>query len=68
MKLNNEIKVFQDHSGVAKWHNEWGVEYSDTQGASYVTVFAGPQAEQRARDYHNALVMGALDPIPRVKP
>ena len=67
MKVKDEIKVFQDHSGVAKWHNEWRVEYSDTQGGSYVTIFAGPQAEQRARDYHNALIMGALQAIPGVK-
>jgi hypothetical protein len=67
MKVDHEIKVFQEHSGVAKWHNEWRVEYTDTKGGSYVTIFAGPQAEQRARDYQNALVMGALDAIPRAK-
>ncbi len=54
MKVDHRIKVFQEHSGVAKWHNEWRVEYSDTEGGSYVTIFAGPQAEQRARDYHKA--------------
>jgi hypothetical protein len=30
-------------------------------------MFAGPQAEQRARDYHNALIKGALDAIPGAK-
>jgi hypothetical protein len=58
MKVDHEIKVFQEHSGVAKWHNEWRGEYTDTEGGSYVTIFAGPQAEQRARDYHNALIVG----------
>jgi hypothetical protein len=64
MKVDQEIKVFQEHSGVAKWHNEWRVEYADTEGGSYVTIFAGPQAEQRARDYHNALIKGTLDALP----
>ena len=67
MKVDHEIKVFQEHSGVAKWHNEWRVEYFDTEGGSYVTIFAGPQAEQRARDYYNALITGALDAIPSAK-
>jgi hypothetical protein len=66
MKVDDEIKVFQEHSGVAR-HNEWRVEYTDTEGGSYVTIFAGAQAEQRARDYQNALVMGALDAIPSAK-
>ena len=67
MKVHQEIRVFQEHSGVAKWHNEWRLEYSDAEGGSYVTIFAGPQAEQRARDYQNALVMGALDAVPGSK-
>jgi hypothetical protein len=58
MKVDQDIKVFQEPSSVAKWHNEWRVEYTDTQGGSHVTIFVGPQAEQRARDYHNALVTG----------
>lgn len=67
MKVADEIRVFQEHSGVAKWHNEWRVEFADTGGGSYITIFAGPQAEQRARDYHKALIMGALDAIPGPK-
>jgi len=67
MKVDHEIKVFQEHSSVAKWHNEWRVEYTGTEGGSYVTTFAGPQAEQRARDYHNALITGALDARPGAK-
>jgi hypothetical protein len=67
MKVDHEIKVFQENSGVAKWHNEWRVEYTDTEGGSHVTIFVGPQAEQRARDYHNALITGALDALPGAK-
>jgi hypothetical protein len=29
----------------------WRVEYFDADGGCYVTVFAGPAAEKRARDY-----------------
>ena len=30
---------------------EWLVEYSDDDGADYLTSFAGQEAEARARDY-----------------
>ena len=36
------------------------VEYSDVDGAAYVTVFAGPEAEKRAREYFDALQAGHL--------
>jgi hypothetical protein len=36
------------------------VEYFDERGRSYVTVFAGPQAAKRARDYYDALKAGLL--------
>ena len=36
------------------------VEYFDGEGRSYVTVFAGPEAEKRARDYFDALKTGRL--------
>jgi hypothetical protein len=45
MKVDDEIKVFQEHSGVAKWHSEWRVEYTDPEGGSHVTIFVGPQAD-----------------------
>ena len=67
MKVDNEIKLFQEHSGVAKWHSEWRVEYTDTEGGSHITIFVGPHAEQRARACYNALTTGALDAIPGAK-
>ena len=36
------------------------VEYFDAEGRSYVTVFAGPEAAKRARDYYEALKAGLL--------
>ena len=30
--------------------DEWRVEYFDTDGAGYITIFAGQSAEPRARD------------------
>ena len=38
---------------------EWRVEYFDDDGGSYVAIFAGPAAEQRARDYRDARSAGA---------
>ena len=57
--MNAEIKVFEDRivSG------EWRVEYFDDDGGCYVAIFAGPAAEQRARDYGDALSEGVLTPI-----
>ena len=51
-----EIKVFEDRivSG------QWRVEYFDSDGGCYVAIFAGPGAEQRARDYGDALTAGRL--------
>jgi len=37
---------------------EWLVEYSDDDGADYLTSFAGQEAEARARDYRDALKEG----------
>jgi hypothetical protein len=31
-------------------NGEWRVEYQDDEGGCYVTIFAGPKAEERARD------------------
>ena len=33
----------------------WRVEYQDDNGGCYVTIFAGPVAERRARTYYEAL-------------
>jgi hypothetical protein len=39
----------------------WRVEWSDSEGATYITIFVGPEAEARARDYHDAIRDGHLD-------
>ena len=41
----------------------WRVEYQDDDGGCYVTIFAGPAASQRARDYYKALRAGLLATI-----
>jgi hypothetical protein len=56
MPTRTEIGVFADRFG----RPEWRVEYQDDDGACYVTIFAGPDAEQRARDYQAALYAGAI--------
>jgi hypothetical protein len=33
----------------------------DSDGAGYITIFAGQQAEARARDYHDAIAEGRLE-------
>ena len=37
------------------------MEYFDSDGAAYITIFAGQSAELRARDYYDAIERGALD-------
>jgi hypothetical protein len=44
-------------------NGEWRVEYQDDDGGCYVTIFAGPGAERRARDYFNAIKSGALKTV-----
>ena len=39
----------------------WRVEYLDSDGAGYITIFAGQSAEVRARDYYDAIERGALN-------
>jgi hypothetical protein len=50
------VSVQEDHDGTG----EWRVEYFDANGGCYVTLFAGPKAEKRARDYFDALRFGRL--------
>jgi hypothetical protein len=38
----------------------WRVEYFDNDGGCYVAIFAGPAADQRARDYREALTAGRV--------
>jgi hypothetical protein len=44
-------------------NGEWRVEYQDDHGGCYVTIFVGPKAERRARDYFEALKTAALKTI-----
>ena len=39
----------------------WRVDWFDSDGAGYITIFAGQEAESRARDYHDAIRDGRLD-------
>jgi hypothetical protein len=39
----------------------WRVEYFDSDGAGYITIFAGQSAELRTRDYYDAIERGALN-------
>jgi hypothetical protein len=51
-----EVSVHPDCEGGSHWLVEWG----DSDGGCYVTTFDGPMAEQRARDYFDALKNGRL--------
>jgi hypothetical protein len=54
--FQREVVVFEDRYG----NGEWRVEYNDDDGGCYVTVFGGPEAEWRAREYYGALKTGQL--------
>ena len=54
--FHGEASVNEDRSGTG----EWRVEYFDDDGGCYVTIFAGPAAEKRARDYFISLKSGRL--------
>jgi hypothetical protein len=49
--FHGEVSVLEDHHEPG----DWRVEYFDSDGGCYVTIFAGPEAEKRARDYFKAL-------------
>ena len=51
-----DVILKQDLEG----NQEWRVEYQDDDGTCYATIFAGPVAERRARDYFNALKGGVI--------
>ena len=53
------VALFEDRYG----SGEWQVEYFDDDGGCYVTAFAGPEAERRAREYFAALKNGQLRTI-----
>jgi hypothetical protein len=54
-----EVSVNEDRDGTG----EWRVEYFDNHGGCYVTIFAGPEAAQRARAYFQALKGKSLKTI-----
>ena len=56
MPIESDTLVFEDRDQAG----EWRVEYFDEDGGCYVTIFAGPGAEKRARDYGDALKAGVL--------
>jgi hypothetical protein len=38
----------------------WRIEWFDSHGRAYITVFAGPSASERERDYRDAIKDGRL--------
>jgi hypothetical protein len=54
-----DVILHEDFDG----NGEWRVEYQDDDGRCYVTIFSGPKAEQRARDYFHALKAGTLKAV-----
>jgi hypothetical protein len=49
--FHSEVSVQED-----RYENgEWRIKYFDADGGCYVTIFAGPEAEKRARNYFQAL-------------
>ena len=57
--FHGDVILHEDLAG----NGEWRVEYQDDDGGCYMTIFAGPKAERRARDYFNALKTGALKTV-----
>ena len=57
-------RVFPDRTN----SREWRVEYEDSDSGCYVTIFAGPKAEERARAYSGALNAGKLETIREALP
>jgi hypothetical protein len=51
-QFQRQVMVFEDHRGSTEWRVEY---FDDDDGGCYVTVFAGPEAELRARQYFAAL-------------
>jgi hypothetical protein len=56
MSDSDDIRLFEDK----KASGEWRVEYIGDDGGCFVNIFAGPRAEERARDYFEALRSGTL--------
>jgi hypothetical protein len=45
--MTDDIRLFEDK----KSPGDWRVEYVGDDGSRFVNIFAGPRAEERARDY-----------------
>jgi hypothetical protein len=56
MSDSEDIELIEDK----KAPGEWRVEYVGDDGGCFVNIFAGPRAEERARDHLTALRIGAL--------
>ena len=56
---HGKVTVFADRHG----NGDWRVEWFDDDGGCYVTIFAGPEAAQRARAYFQALKSKSLETI-----
>ena len=54
--MSDDIRLFEDK----KSPGDWRVEYVGDDGSCFVNIFAGPRAEERARDYFEALRTGML--------
>jgi hypothetical protein len=54
--FHQEVTVIEERDSTGEWH----VEYFDDDGGCYITLFSGPKAEKRARDYFEALKFGRL--------
>jgi len=60
----SEVIVHEDCEG----NGDWIVDYFDDDGGCYVTIFAGPECEKRARDYFHALKSKRLRTIRTPEP
>ena len=59
--FQQNVTVIEDRDGTG----EWRVEYFDDDGACYVTVFSGPQAERRARIISTPSSLDGCEPSER---
>ena len=63
---------FHDGKGdvalIRGYHGAWHVEWADDDGDYYVTAFAGPESETRARVYFHMLKNGALKVVRSGRP
>jgi hypothetical protein len=57
------LAVIADRTSQPEWH----VEYFDDDGGCYVTIFAGPASEARAKAYWTVLQLGEIDIVATAK-